>query len=593
MKVPVLDQSVDPRAATTYQPDLVRPSTAIADAISQGTDALAQGGTQLAAGISKEAKRARDEAGALSEAEANLALDTRASDSLAQFKTLQGTQASEARAQTYQALDQDRQKVAEGIQDPDAKRRFLIASAQRLQGYHREIDAHVGREFEVARDTVVKARVAQGLAMAESGDVGGDFQTLTAQIEQDVSANAPPEARAALVDRVRSDLAFARVRGLVAQGQANEAAKALDENPTLFGHNYDDARKLVAHGVAADTVRLRDASVQKLVGGWSDEARDENGFVDQGKLRTKAEAIPRDYPSRALVDLQLDRVARVEKEKLDAAVKEHDDNALRTALVDWKPIDPADAQFLRRYAPQKLVALEAERRAIIRQFQARASGAGGTRAAAKAQADIDKEAFNTYRAALVDDPSTQPEDFLRDYVAAKAAEGDDVTVTPVMRSQMLLAQKTAAQRAATTEGRADSAVAKELSMTFATLDAKKGKKNDPHDVAVRVGTAMDEYDRRVAANGGKPLDAEAVSKFKAEMTQQALTAPTGSFLGISYGQKKVRGVDLLPKDAGPLTVPGKPAKAPAPDKRAALLQWAKDNPTNPKAQALLKKLGAQ
>jgi hypothetical protein len=367
---------------------------------------------------------------------------------------------------------------------------------------------------------------------------------------------------------------MARVTGMVADGKSVDANIYIDQNRSVLGGNYANAKKLVHDGVEVDKARQQDVTISNDVAKWANEVRDEKTLLDKSAVeKLQASVDKRTYQThqeRQRAEAEVDRVARLETAKREAEVQKVDNRASKVALIDWKEIDPADRQFLERYDSKRLIAIEAEKAARIRAWKAsQRADKSSVAAEERAQRAVDAEASALYRAALIDDPTTDRETFLRDFVAQKADAGDNVTVTDKARALMTLSQKQAAQRATTTDSRADTQLAASLEKTFKSLPPpKKGAKPDEHDAKVRVGAAMDEYDRRVAANGGKPLDAKAVQDFQAEMTQQAMTAPTGSFLGLDYGAKKVPAVDLLPGGLkGPPAAPK--AAPPAAAKQAA------------------------
>lgn len=227
------------------------------------------------------------------------------------------------------------------------------------------------------------------------------------------------------------------------------------------------------------------------------------------------------------MDAALERQVRIERERLKSVSERFKADAELAALVDFRPI-PADAEaHLRRYDPAALVAIQEKRRAMGR--RARADKAGGQTAAdeRRAQASADGVFLDELETALIHDPDTDVGDFETEWIARRVDAGESIT-SPSERARSRAGLSAAkAQRADEKGERTEKkAFAARIEKTLAAAAKKRrGQTVDQSLLNERVGRALAEYDRRLEANGGRPLGESDLAQLEAELVSKVVVEP--------------------------------------------------------------------
>jgi hypothetical protein len=572
MRVPTLNgPSVGSVALPGYQRRAVRPDTSIMEAALELGGAarnVALAGAQTASFQQREEQKAAAEAAAVLEASKLIEFNDVAqrqllgdrtgegrindafsgSDTSQGFLASKGLKASELSAPTLKALMEERKRIAETIPDAQARQSFLLRSSESMLGFRRQVETHVGREFERARVGSAQAAEDQVIAMATSGSIDSDtFRLQMQQAEESIDAvSSSPEEAAARLAKLRANAGGAFVSSLLAQGRTDEASQYVDANREMLGTRYIGAKQDVTRANAgAERDRLI-AEGAKLVDGSAEAVRSPDGYVTEEQLRKAVdlEEVPADV--RGEVEQALNRRVRLEEGKLREDIGRERDNANR-ADVDGRPIPGETEEFLRKYDPDFLLARKARKAAEFRAWKASNGDARTKAAAARAQKALDAEFLARWNTELVNDPTASPDEFVTAFIAEKAKEGDEVTVSDLARAKAGESGAKAGKKAETVEGSAERAAAKRFEQTLGRAFKQKGKNLDQKLLNERVGRALQVYEQRLEAKG-KPLDEAELAGIEAELLRDVTVTEPGRFWGTNETKKKA--VDLVVPEAG-------------------------------------------
>lgn len=587
MKVPTISgPSVASTGLPGYQQAEVRTDTSVA----RGIGELGAGAQALGSAIGEDLQRqeaakekARKEAEALAEsnalieqhrlAQAKLMGDSSDSGRIEDafsgtdtskggFLATRGLEASAASAETLKQLQEDRQTIAATLSTPALKQRFLSRSAESMLAYSKQVEGHVAKEFDSARESSAKGSEQLAIGMAASGVPDEDvWLTTSQQARESVTKLAPsPEAAAAAVADFDSRNSAARVSGLLAQGKAEEASAYVTAFRAKLGARYPEVQSMVARANAGAEKDRQIAEGAKLVNGTYDSLKMEGEqqkelYVDPDKLRAAIKLDETDPGVRAEVSAALDRRIHEEDARKKADINTNRDTANRSD-VQRRPIPGATINYLEKYDPDFLLAREARLRAEARAAKAARSGDARERAAAKAQQTAwDLQFRYRLEARLAEDPSTKPSDVLVELVAERAKDGEDMTVSaPELERGGASSAKTVKQ-AGTTLGEAKKKFASDIEKAVDGMTIlQKGGKPDEALTRDWGGYGALRYQAEVDANGGKPLNAAESAKLASTVLHEAISesgaagkVKKGPALAPVYEAQKKRTVIRNPK----------------------------------------------
>lgn len=468
------------------------------------------------------------------------------------YLALKGLEASEKSSDVLERLERARQEIADTISSPEVKDRYLRRSAEAQLGYSKQVETHVAKEFEVAKEATLKARESQALGMAETGVADFDSWLLTSRaVESDLRENAPsPEAGEAAVADFRSRNAAKFVEGLQTRGDVRGAYEFAETNKATLGTRYTEVigpAKKAYEGWQKDQLTK---GVAGEVNKAADAARDEFGITTGHALRNSAPTYAENDPRREAAEAALEKQMAIETRKLEDA-KKIARNAADLAHLDGRGIPWEAEQFLRRHDPDYLVGLQAKNRADRRAARVEREGtAREKREALTAQANTDKEFLELYNAEILTNPSVTPQEYaVRFAKEKKASSGQDVTVTSLYLAHATRDVAERKESVSTKEGsRSEAALrsfANEQEADFEALLKKKGAVPDTAKVQGLVGKSVIEFNKRTRIKG-KPLDEKEIAKLKADMTSAAILDPGVSVLGLfQYGKRTGFGAELV------------------------------------------------
>lgn len=432
------------------------------------------------------------------------------------FLNTKGTEASAQSAELLQRLEKRRQELGATLNDRQ-RAGFLERSAAAYEGARGRIESHVGQQFRAAQVATADAAKQAYLDAVASGSADPvDLERQRVDVEKSVAAlSLSPEDAAADVAKLRGDAAVGAISAALANDDVDTAAQQLEARRAELGTRYPQVKHQVDVARKGRDQDVAQGEADKQVAAWADEVRSKDGFVAETDLRAKAKDVPAD--KQRFFEHSLDRHVRNEAAKKEDAIKAARDVANRADL-DRQQIPGAAYEFLRQHDPDFLLAREARKRAEFRAWKASQSDTRGKAAEAKLQKAVDQEFLNLLGAELTNRPDADPEEFLIAFVAKKAKEGDDVTVSDVARARASFDAAKAGQRAKTAEGATDRAVSSRLQATL-EKQAKSEAKGpvDQQKLNARVGAAMALYHAELERNGGKPLDESQLSKLEQQM----------------------------------------------------------------------------
>jgi hypothetical protein len=560
----------------TQAPKLITPNFSGSKAIGMIGSALAESaGDVVDAGVKrieaendallketqKEAAQARKEAEAIAEADSLLDLDSRMQSASGEFFKTKGLSASSGRAAILEQFRKDRDEISKRLPSSKAEAAFRVRSAELVMAASRQVEHHVGREYESAREGTMKALTDGAIAKAEAGALDPlDFpiaQEAAVRTIRDTQRSEEDGAQRIADFKSRMSGAFAQ--GLVAQGRTAEAAQYVEASRATLGGRYVEAKTLVDRANAGAEEDRLTGEAAKLVDGSADAVRNADGYVTEDELLKAVPVEGYDADTRKRVETQLRQRMQAEHSKFKADNQTHRDNVNRSDLPGQK----ADAQvgksvlWLEQYDPDFLLARDARKRAEFRSWKASKSGDARERAAeAKAQREVDLQFRYRLEHRLVDDPNAKPDDVLQEFIAERAKEGDDVTVTATERERGGASAAKATKKAGTEEGaqkKADAARIDKVLTEATKKGLKKGEKVDPSALNDEVGRNLLLYQAKVEANGGKPLDETQWSAFEAFITREMTVERPGRIYGTNTvnvgrpGQHPIEGPAAPPK----------------------------------------------
>lgn len=543
------------------------------------------------------ALKAKQEASNALEMEGMAQADGRMMAATQKFKVeRRGKEASAARADALAELEKIREETAEGIQDPSAKLRFRARSTELLHRYRSDIESHTGSEFEKYREETKKLRKGQALAAIEGGDADSEqTRKLYDSVAEDIRKNSRAEdGGAAEVADFRSEAQAKFIERLVAEGRNEEAEAITDAGKAILGSRYIATKTLVTKALAGSK---QDAIVQdamEVVAYAAKEARSAEGYLTEEALRAKVNF--RDIPAIAQkeVEAEINRVAQHEAERLKADINAQREEMARADL-DKRPIPTATRNFLYRHDPKSLKANEAEKAAKAKAWRIEQRGNARDKADARREQDrLDQEFLHDYGARLTEDPEYSLDQAKIDFIAKKAEEGDDIEVTSLALSVANENSVKAKKKLETTEGKAELLAEKtdRRALTKSLEDfykPKKGQKLDQVQVNEMVGRAMKKRADKILENGGKPLTGDQLNQLKAELLTMEPVEVPNKYLPGTTTKLKPAIEQLPPTSAAP--PPPAPRKLSAKEQQA--IDWAHAHPEDPRAAAILKKVGVQ
>lgn len=439
MRVPVLEQTqqITRPAYSGPGPQLMRPNTALGDALGNAASAVGTAGANIERSVSED-ERAKKEAEELQRAQKLQELQNdfdrytigdssrkaRIDDafdatdtSRGGFLATKGLDASAQSADVLEQMERRRQEIADTIGDQTSRTRFLVDTDHLALTYRRQVEHHVAREFEVAKVSTAKGLEDQHLAAAEAGLT--DPETLRvsrALIAEKMKALAPSEeAGTAAAGDFASKAHAASVAGMLARGRVAEAAKYADENADGLGSrfaNVKDQVKRAQVGVEKTAAKLEAESLAIEI---LKSAKQPDGYLDGPKALAALGDVPpasRVYV-RTIINEQVGADAKRKKADIDGWK-----NDARTALNHGKSFSAIPGPLiakLEEYGQAEYVnRLRHDAETDARRNRVRASGsATEKRSLEKAQHATNELALSKFRElSKPEQAATDVDDFL-------------------------------------------------------------------------------------------------------------------------------------------------------------------------------------
>jgi len=567
MRVPVLTQqnvaAANPFGATS--PMLTEADQSTSRSLQSAARIADTAGVVIGAGIEQrrleqekalaDAEREKKRASELLIADGLVDLQRKVGDDEAKFLGRKGLDALRASGSTLDAFDRYVEEGAQRYTDPTQQLEFKVRAKQALLAARRSVETHTTREYAAGTANTLANLHDAAVRNAGSVDLSPDEMSLAmAPVDQAADEFLPPEQATAAKRELRADMAEAVIRRHLEVGRVDQAKAQLEADRGLFAQKRAEqlSAAVARAGAGAEQDRLA-GEISKLVDTTAEAVRSPDGYVTEEELRKAVRPEGYEGRQRDMVEAELRQRAQVERAKFKAEGDQHRDNVNRSDLPGNKRAGESEL-WLEKYDPDFLLARQARKRAEFRAWKASQGDAKGRAAEARLQKAVDQEFLNRLGAELINNPGADPEEFLTTFIAEKAKEGDDVTVSDVARARAGLDAAKSAKRAETAEGATERAVASRLERTLGAAFKQKGKPLDQKLLNERVGRALGLYRERLEAKG-KPLDESELAGIEAELLREVTVTEPGRFWGTNEVKKKA--VDVIgaePAPAGPVKV---------------------------------------
>jgi hypothetical protein len=524
IRIPTIDTtSVQSRGLPTAAPVLTQANTSFAGAVEQAGQML---GRQEDI-YRQRMEQARARADALVEARGLTALQAGTNSILRGDSAADGTrtpgyletQGEAASAASRDAIDRatkQRDDIAKGM-NARQKERFLARSDGVLLSFNNTVESHAGQQFKVAQKAAALGLQAETLKAIESNPGDLTLPIRMAQVERTTrELQLSPEDGDADVSRFKAAAAVAQINGLLASGDVAGAKRVLTEKHDDLGVMRDEATFKIERKENAGRVQREQTENETVVSGIMGKARRPDGRIDEGKALAEFDNVPpeRFTEVRRLAEARLQLERRKDKyldgqRRLTAREQFIKNGGL-------SGIDPQVVADLQHYDGEFYGRLKREQ--DLQNRRARA-GKGG----AKAQAAVDRIAMWQYRAALIDDPDTEPGDF---------AMGKGVS--PEAMAHMQFNYQQTQKKAGREESRELKSFVDQVERLTPELKAKGKAKpvfGQTDDRELLRGRAAEAYAKWVETHKGQQPSPAEVEQMQNELVKEVITEVPGRFFG--------------------------------------------------------------
>lgn len=306
------------------------------------------------------------------------------------FMESRGLDAGEKHADTIDALQADREALAENLANDDQRRMFEIASRDMLENTRRQAMGHVAGEYERAAQASKVARVETGLtAIANSYADEKTAAKVTAGVEADIRAlQISPEAGNAEIAAFQKRATETRLNQFI--GAKNWAGAS-----AVLAKDRDKLGDRAGHFEAIIGAVKMDVEAEHAANELIQNALQKNGRVDATMARDRLQAIP-EGPFKDEVAKRLDHGLALEDKGWNRRVSNVYESALTQYLKGGtiSKIDTRTKQWLIDEAPEEWLRLKRLSEADADHWRRLKEGKGDTPAQVdaliSAKADIDE-----------------------------------------------------------------------------------------------------------------------------------------------------------------------------------------------------------
>lgn len=205
------------------------------------------------------------------------------------FLSTRGKAAADSGGAFLDDLAEKRRARAEKIEDPETRALFLRTSADAYEGTRKQVEGHVLREIERAKEDSVKAAADEAVRAAAVDPANDDLAGgRIAQVSGAISMlSTSPEDATRRTTAVHADVAEARLGALLARGDWKEAERVFADNKHVLGAKVAPIEK------AIETAR-KGAEAEVRAGQIVSSATSVTGEVNQAAVLAKLRSLPGD-----------------------------------------------------------------------------------------------------------------------------------------------------------------------------------------------------------------------------------------------------------------------------------------------------------
>lgn len=485
------------------------------------------------------------------------------------------TRGKDAYAKSGEAIDAVRKRAEQiakdNFADPADREEWLAHNLGALTNTERRIEAHAAQQFEVARKDAaegIRAAALDGIATATDAATAAEY---TRAAEARLRELAPSqEGAAADVAKFRQDALGVRIAKMLSDGDVAGAEQQYELAKTHFGTTGPKVKAAIDAAKKAQGVQKFDVEAQQRVDALVEAGTKPNGQPDFQVMDAKMETIPAG-PLRDEVEQRMTHAKTKAARRWDARVSREYDGALSTYLQagSLSAVDPKAKSWLIENAPEEWAKLKAKERADASYWRNLREGKQEVdpRPLVAAKADIDERA-DYYR-------SLTPEAFFRE----PAVQGLNPNALKEVGNYWAGMRKR--------DPIPDGEFNRDVSARIGQSPALQKDKAAAQAYRARMNQERLEY---LKNNNNKEPDYAERDAMDDRATREVVV---GKKWGFFDDKRPAYTVPAAGPAAGPAFGPPASAKPATSPKNAAALAWARANPADPRAAAILKKLGVK
>jgi hypothetical protein len=315
--------------------------------------------------------------------------------------------------ETLSWLEKERERIAKGITDEEARGEFLNRSVRSLEGYRAKAEGYTAQEIERSKVDAVKNTAASALdAIAADHDdpeaVAQHMQSVETAIR---NVGGPKEEQDVKIRAVYQEATKARLNQFLSKNDWEGAENLFEQTKQDLGPGADKFAKVIS-------TMKEDQQAERIAQALVEESRDpESGVADEEWALSGVDEKVAEGPLRDEVKKRIGPRLAQEQENYRREIKKTYGRALGAFLEngeDIRAIDSEDKAYLLEHDSEKWAALVDRSNAAARRKRGGRKGSGGSKDSA-----AQVKAFVALQAEMASDPekfaAQSDEDFAHEY----------------------------------------------------------------------------------------------------------------------------------------------------------------------------------
>lgn len=518
MRIPTLDEvSVGQRGITGAQPNLVAPDYSVA----QGIQAVGQGVQSAAQGVSRmiaEAEATRKQADAVVDAQAMIDLERETTNELygnsdrtvvqadgkpadgestRGFMQLKGLEAHNQAADALARLEKRRAEIENRLTTPEQKQRFNAKSKDAYENARRQIEGHVGTEFQRAKLSTLDALQDETLRAVFADPEGSGTGRQFGQVETLINElGLSPEAKAAASDEWRAKFVTTQISAQLSRDDIDGAQSRLDGQKKLLGERSERIQDAIDKARRGRDRDEKNAFVANAVSDMLKASREPDGYVNEATAVANLQKLPADKVEEVLPLLNRQLVIESKRKEQDIENWKHQARGLFNE-GGMQAIPGTLYEKLNRYDPDYLGGLMDKEATAIRRARAHSKGGASSAAMRREESTADKLAERLFLSMPADERASASVD---QFLASKELAGKPVS--ELGKAQLMVRQRQAKDSVDKGFAGDEKAFATEAATAVSKLRVGK-KPLSPEDQVTAYAFATARYQDWLAQNPGK------------------------------------------------------------------------------------------